>query len=340
MIQVSKNPNASSNSDYNYSNSLTTLIITEAFNAFVNNGGKKHKFNGELAQILNLSIDTVVKKTNGTNAFTISDLDLIAKHMRLDFMVNNSASKAMKMNLLRGSPTHIFSYFEGIANQLKQLSTSPSTKIVLTAEDIPIFYYFAYPELLKLKLFYYQYTLYPNMGMLERNFIGEEQLENLKSLFTSYKQIASKELWTPRTLDGTISQFIYLVKIKRLTDKLFIKEILEELKQLIVDVFTNAKAGKKGLNGADIQMFHSNISLSNTEIYVKQNDMKMGFISMNTFNSITIMAGSELDEVIHWIDHMFESGTIISVHSPELRENLKDILMQKIDQLETTLKEL
>lgn len=332
LMKSTQDEQTSSTIKFNFDSSLTKLVLSEALHKFISNDGKSHKFNGTLAAILHQSVDTISKKTRGSHPFSVHDLDIICSHFQITPTLNK-----LSMPLLKGNSEYMFGYFKGIVEQMRNLSYAKEKRIVLTAEDIPIFYYFGYPQLLKMKLYYYQSTIYNELGLLDKNIYSDEQIDQLIPLFDLYNKIPSKELWTPRTLDGTISQFIYLVKTKKLTDKKFIQEILDNFNEMIIDIFKNAEKGIKGIDGAESSMYQSNISLSNNEIYFEADGQKSCFVNVNTFNSIKISNQPEVDEVIHWVEHMFKTGTLISIQSPEIREQLLEQLLEKLRALQQML---
>lgn len=113
---------------------------------------------------------------------------------------------------------------------------------------------------------------------------------------------------------------------------------MEEFRQMVSDIFNYAERGRKGNRGAELEMYHSNISLSNNEIYFDADGKKVAFVNVNTFNAIRIEKPMQVLEVIHWIHHMFHSGTKISVDSPIIRETLLSQLLEKLDKLEIELR--
>ncbi|MBI3233883.1 MAG: hypothetical protein HYZ42_07550 [Bacteroidetes bacterium] len=318
---------------FNNSNKLVNYTLETAFKTYTQWGHKQKNFITYIANLIGVMPDTIRKKNSGTKSYTSDELNAIIEHFNLEFNSANQNINDLEFKPIASSESNFLNYFKTIALQLRYIQSCNTKKIRLTSEDLPIFYYFEYEHLTAFKLYFYKHTLFSSKDLLDNHFLDKNDFEQLNYIASIYNQIPSEELWTPRTIDSTISQLIYLYDTKKITDIDIISKILNEFNELIEVVFLNAENESKNGKDKNFIMYRSDITISNNHICFETENMKAGFVNMTTFNSIKIHKPEYIDEIEKWLECMFKSGVKISGEGVAYRNSLIDIYKSKLNLL-------
>lgn len=315
---------------FNSPNKLVNYILETAYIKYIATGNKSKTFTAYIAEVIGIMQDTLRKKIAASKSFTADELNIIIEHFKIDFTSDMQTIKEFEFNPIGISENSFIDYFKTIVLQLKYIQSCKMNKIKLTSEDMPIFYYFEYTNLAAFKLYFYKHTLFPTKEVLDDTFVAKNKIEELKSIADIYNQISSEELWTPRTIDSTIFQFLYLYDTKKITDTGMISNILNEFSELIEIIFTNAENESKNQVDKNLIMYRSDITISNNHICFEAETMKAAFVNITTFNTIKVNHPAYITEIEKWMDCMFKSGVKISGEGNAYRTSLQDIYKEKL----------
>ncbi|MCU0444966.1 MAG: helix-turn-helix domain-containing protein, partial [Microscillaceae bacterium] len=115
----------------------------------------------ELADLLQVSPDSVYRRLRGETALTIDEVMLLCKQYRISFdsLLNNSLDNIA----FSYPPLHTYEdfrqYWLNIISMMQKMKLAPNRQITYVADDIPISYHFLYPEHTAFKMFYWMQLL-------------------------------------------------------------------------------------------------------------------------------------------------------------------------------------
>ena len=113
----------------------------------------------EIADILDVSIDSAYRRIRGETELTIEEIFKISKKyaISIDEVFSNQADTVtFAYTKLTDSQGNFEAYLTRLTNHLKTISKFENKKIYYVAEEIPMFYSFYSKKLTEFKLFYWQ----------------------------------------------------------------------------------------------------------------------------------------------------------------------------------------
>src|SRR5687768_10403494 len=113
----------------------------------------------ELSEILGISTDGAYRRLRGETALSMDEMFAVCRHFKMspESMTNSDSSNQVTFSFTPLSTTEkqFGKYFKGLYEELILISSHTDHHMYFTAEDIPIFHYFAFPKLTAFKIFYW-----------------------------------------------------------------------------------------------------------------------------------------------------------------------------------------
>ena len=113
----------------------------------------------ELADILEISTDSVYIRLRGETDLTAQEAALICKHYRISFdnlIEVNDNSVSFNFKMIRSEDDFLY-FFQKMKTDLIAINQSELPLLTYAAFDIPLFHHFSYPLLTEFKLFSWMY---------------------------------------------------------------------------------------------------------------------------------------------------------------------------------------
>jgi len=218
----------------------------------------------ELADILHLSQDSVYRRMRGETALTLNEIARISKHFEvsIDEVIGmQSFGEAVMFRYFRLQNNQYEDYLKFILDEFQSSQKKKDARLIYSAKDIPIFYFFLFPELAIFKGYFYSKVLWPSELLKNRKFQYEQTSNELGptmetfqelgvALAKSYLKIPGVEIWNRNTLNGHLYQLQYMWEAGLFEDKESALMILDKTIELARHVQMQAERGMKMTNGA------------------------------------------------------------------------------------------
>lgn len=295
----------------------------------------------ELAELLDVSIDSAYRRIRGETDLSISEVHKITKKygISLDGVFSNLGDTvSFTYTKLTDSEANFEKYLTRLYKHLKALNAFPEKKLFYVAEELPIFYSFFSKKLTEFKLFYWQRSVLNVPVHQSQKFafgiINKDLVELAHNCYKEYKSIPSLEIWTEKTILTITKQIEYYLEsgvFKNTKDAL---ELMEEVKKMADNVLESAENSRKQKSDKEetYQLYSSEVVLGTNCIYVKSGDFKHAYISFNTMNSLTTNNLEFCDETEHWIKNIIRKSTLISGVAEKQRYQFFSVLNKHIDE--------
>ena len=286
----------------------------------------------ELAEVLNISIDSVYRRLKGETLLNIEEIELLCNRYIISF---DSFCKFRGNTVTfdfspMGDEQNYKNYLLSILNDLKVIHKNKNKRIIYAAEDIPLFHNFVFPELAKFKLFYWMKSIM-NIESLQgikfdSQLINKEILEIGQELYDLYAKIPSVEIWTeltPVSLYKQIEFFWDTGIFRSKDDALAICDSAKEEFSLLEKEATIArKYDSKGSLAPDENnyiLYWSEIEIGNNCILAEIEGEKAVYLAFNTFNKLTTRNKYFCGEIDKWLKNLMKKSTLISGISEKQR---------------------
>jgi hypothetical protein len=281
----------------------------------------------EMADVLEVSIDSAYRRIRGETELTIEEVYKLTKKYAIsvdEVFSNRSDTVTFSYTKLTDSSKNFENYLARILSHLKTINRFDNKKMYYVAEEMPMFYGFSSKKLADFKLFYWQRSVLNIADYQQKKFEYGIISENLTMIanecFKEYMAIPSVEIWTDETVLTNIKQIRFYYDSGIITPVQAI-ELLEENRKIIDVIFQNAQTGRKNISDKNetYMLYNSDVVLGTNCIYVMMGDSRYSYISFNTMNSLTTNNPEFCEETEHWMRNLERKSTLISGISEKQR---------------------
>jgi hypothetical protein len=274
----------------------------------------------EIADILEVSIDSAYRRIRGETELTIGEIFRITGKYAIsmdEVFGNRGDTVIFAYTKLTDSEINFESYLRRLHDHLAGLRKFTNRKIYYVAEEIPMFYSFFSQKLTEFKLFFWQRSVLNIARYQQTKFKWGLIPQNLVDLahdsYKEYLTIPSTEVWTDETVLTGLKQVSFYYDSGILSKEHAI-ELLQEYRKMIEMVKANAESGRKNISDKDetFVLYTSEVVLGTNCIYVIMGDTKYSYISFNSINSLTTNNPEFCEETDHWVRNLERKSTLIS----------------------------
>lgn len=296
--------------------------------------GFRKNINVELADMLNLSVESVYRRFRGEASFTLDELWIITNQLQIDLSSVLSSGNTIPVSYtpFYADSFKVERHIASFESTLKMLAENGCTLHSLSC-DVPLFRIFGYKSLAAFKLFYWENLIEPDSNDDNHTFHRYGDKSGLfMRLHEWYNKTHVQEVWTKNTLNGTLDQIEYFCDCGQIPDAQDVFDIYNDLIQLVDDLFN--QSDRKGWK---TELFIYELSLNNNSFFVQHehNCMQLN-IAINGFNALNCQDERLLKEYRRWLDVVYSRSYKISGQSRRLRYDLLTKFKQQIKQSAST----
>ncbi len=296
-----------------------------------------------ISELLNVGSDSAYRRIRGEKELTLSELQKVCSHfgISMDEMWNHKSSginfRYAPLDIVSNS-TNYYHYMVQFTQNIENLAKAESKEILFTAEDIPVFHFMPYPELIFFKLYAWYQTIC-NLPISYDQFVvnlGEKDklLGCYKKMTVSYSHIPSTEIWTYNTIDPVLRLLEYYYDLESFENKEMPKLLCSQLLEMIDTVSQWTEMKKKGpKSNSDFNLYLSPVNPENSFMISKCNGMSIATIKLFTINSLATTDQSFCSETEKWINNTISKSTFLSGASARERFRFFQQLRNRINNL-------
>lgn len=293
----------------------------------------------EIADILDVSIDSAYRRMRGETELTIDEIYKITKKhaISVDEVFSNSRDTVtFAYTKLTDSGENFETYLNRIINHLKSINKFDNKKVYYVAEEIPLFYSFFSKKFTDFKLFYWQRSVLnvPEYQQIKFQYgiIPQHLIDLAHNVYLEYLSVPSVEVWTEETVYTGLRQVRFYLDSGIISKEIAL-ELFEEYRKTIEMVQKFAETGRKNISDKSetYTLYSSEVVLGTNCIYVVMGDSRYSYISFNTLNSLTTNNPEFCEETEHWLRNVEKKSTLISGISEKQRYQFFSQMYKHID---------
>jgi len=281
-----------------------------------------HSLVNEIADQLELSIDSAYRRLRGETEFSISEIVKLCNHFHISFDSFCSAqggSVHFQYNLPGDEAGGFQLFLDNIRNGLQKLQGAKDSEIIYVADDIPFFLLFAFPQLAWFKCYYWMRSVM-NVPEYQHGFFEDEVApEGLiaagQEILEAYRLVPSTEIWSEHTLNSILKQIDFYAESGFFKDNETALKLYEELGSLMSDVRTMTESGTKRKDHAgdnNYTFYLCDIEIGNNCIYTSIGKNKKVFLRHSTFNTIETADEVFCTATRDWLNGLIRKSTQLS----------------------------
>jgi uncharacterized membrane protein len=300
----------------------------------------------ELSELLEISYDSAYRRIRGEKELSLEELKTICLNYKIsvDTLFNTKSNHVIFNSMAIGEGgLDIEKWLQSLLEAIKMIHAAKDKEIIYAAKDIPVFYYFEFPEIAAFKIYFWNKTLIPASGY-ENKMLTLDAPESLyetgRQLLAHYIKIPTIEIWSEETISSILRQIEYCYLsgfFVRIEDVFRLCDVLESW---LDHVKLQAECGAQFRYGSACEGIENSYKLFNNEVLVSDNTIQVSMdgqkISYNTYNVINQLITTNpvfCDQIEKSFRNLMQKSTLISGTSAKERNRFFNILHEKVNRL-------
>lgn len=293
----------------------------------------------EMADVLDVSIDSAYRRIRGETELTIDEIYKVTKKYAIsidEVFSNRGDTVTFAYTKLTDSVVNFEAYLQRLTNHLKTINKFDNKKIYYVAEEIPMFYSFFSKKFTDFKLFYWQRSVLNIPEYQQTKFqygiVPQKLVDLAHSAYQEYLSIPSVEVWTDETVYTGLRQITFYYESGIITKEVAL-ELLQEYRTMVEMVHKSAENGRKNISDKNetYTLYSSEVVLGTNCIYAIMGEAKYSYISFNSINSLTTNNPEFCEETEHWMRNLEKKSTLISGIGEKQRYQFFSQMFKNVD---------
>jgi hypothetical protein len=270
----------------------------ELFDRLIAKHGKA-KLVESIRKLLFLEKTAIYQRINGEKELLFSELIFIAKHFhvsldRMTGMDNTIVFELPKPIDFAFTPQ---TFLESIAKDLSRAANLKMNKMCYSGSEIPIYYYFYFPEITYFKLFIWSRTVWRVPWLKDKKFPhndpnmfgGEAVFDLAREMQRLFFQLESVEIWATNILQNTLQQILFCAKIRRFEHPETAYLLINQLREIMQKMEKMTESGHKSIENTiqitPFQVFHNVTATANNVVILEADaEPKMAYLTIDNPN--------------------------------------------------------
>ncbi len=328
-------------------------IQEQLFKIIKNNLPPNISFVHDLSELLQISYDSAYRRIRGEKELTIEELHLLCVHYKIsaDSLFNLRSNHVVFDSLAIGEEgLDIEKWLQSLLAAMKVIHAAKDREIIYAAKDIPVFYYFEFPEIAAFKIYFWNKALIPTSGYHDKK-ISLEAPENLyqkgRILLANYVKIPTIEIWSEETISSVLRQIEYCFVSGFFSKRQDVFILCEVLESWLDHVQSQAEHGfqymlgnpPEGIEGG-YKLYHNEVLVSDNTILVKADGRRTSYHTYNVINQLITSNPVFCDQIENSLRNLMQKSTMISGTSEKERYRFFNILHDKIKNLRIRIEKM
>ena len=223
--------------------------------------------------------------------------------------------------------------FEGwlmtLVKEMKRIYECHNREIIYAAKDVPIFYYFEFPEIAAFKFFFWHKVLIPSGTYAEKHVrmeVDKSIFENGRKLLSCYSRVPVIEIWSEDTIASILRQIDYCMVSGFFERKADAMKLCDILDIWLDHVQGQAEHGYQYILGNvpegienSFKLYHNEVLVNDNTILVQADGRKTAYITYNIINQLVTDNPVFCDQIEDSLRNLMQQSTMISGTSAKER---------------------
>ena len=253
----------------------------------------------QLAELLNISYDSVYRRIQGEKPISMNELKLLCEHFHISLdQVLEIKSEAVLFHApdINDPAPDFESYLQGILKQFTYFNSFKTRKLSYLCKDLPIWYFYIFPEIAAFKTFCWIKTVqnhqdYANKKFSLKEFPFNDCFKIGQQILKECNRIPCVELWNYESLSSTLRQIEYYKDAGLFSDKQDFIKVLDSLRDTLEHLQKQAEVGRKffpqlpsAISQEPYELFINEVIIGNNTIILELDSTPHCFINYNVLS--------------------------------------------------------
>jgi len=306
----------------------------------------------EIAQVLNVSVDSVYRRMRGEKTISLEELYKLSSHYKISLdqlMDLQTGTFQFRGNFLNNKTFSYDTYLSGIIRDLSYMNSFKKKELYNLCKDLPFFNHFHFREIAAFKYFFWMKTFFNFPEFEHRRFsfdIYPDELNVMgEKILALYNQLPSTELWNVENINIAIRQIEFYRESQMFQRDHDVLKLYEAWEKVIDHVERQAERGYKFAYGdpdmkpiSSYRVYFNEVIIGDNSFIAVLDDSKMCFTVHTVINYMSTRDVNYCDNVYEYIQGLMKRSTLISKVSEKERSKFFHILRERIRRRKETLK--
>jgi hypothetical protein len=297
-------------------------------------------FADELAEVLSISRDSAYRRIRSETVLSLDEVNTICQHFHISLGDTISPSSELVSFHNRFVTEHDFTFEKwliSIENNLDMISSFPVREMIISAKDVPIFYYFETPELSAFKMFFWMKTILRYSAYSSEKYqpelVPRELLALGKRIQEKFCAVERTELWSEDTIHASLRQIEFYYDCGFFSSPAQGHLLCNELLGIMSDIKQRAAEGSVREGTAQFNLFKNEILIADNTFLFRMDDKRAVFINHNTLNILSTTQESFCNQTENYLRNLLKKATRISGTGEKERHKFFNRIEEKIKAL-------
>lgn len=301
-------------------------------------------FADHLAELLSISRDSAYRRIRGETVLSLDEVSLLCRHFKLsvDAIISPSSEIVYFHNRFVSENDFTFQkWLESINGNLDQMANLREREMIVSAKDVPIFYYFKTPELSAFKMFFWMKSILRYHAYNGKHFrpelVPRELLALGKKIHEKFTRIERTELWSEDTIHASLRQIEFYYECGFFETSAHAQHLCDELLNVITDIKECAALGYLATEREPFHLYKNEINIADNTILFRMDGKYAVFINHNMLNVLTTSQQSFCKQTEDYLRNLLNKATKISGTGERERQKFFNIIEDKVRTLKRRL---
>jgi hypothetical protein len=294
----------------------------------------------DLADILSISRDSAYRRLRGDTVLSLDEVSAICKHFKLsldEILSPSTEIVSFQNRFVTENGFDFEKWLKSIERDLDMLHAVPETRMIISAKDVPLLYYFKTPELCAFKMFFWMKSILRYRTFQTENFrpelVSKELLTLGKRIHDKFVAVPRTELWSDDTIHASLRQIEFYYECGFFNSPLQAHRLCDEMILMIQEIRDQAAAGAMANGNANFQLYKNEILIADNTFLFKMGDKYAVFINHNTLNVLSTTQTSFCAQTENYLQNLLNKATKISGTGEKERVKFFNRIEDKINSL-------
>jgi hypothetical protein len=298
-----------------------------------------------LAELLDISYDSVYRRIRGEKPITLDELKVICEHFQLslDQVLQLHSNKVLFTdNEANNTVSNFIEYEKGLIQQLQYFNQFEKKELLYLCKDIPVFHFFYFKELAAFKAFFWARSIlnepqFENQNFSLTHFDVTEYFKLGQQILQEYNEIPSTELWNYESIISTILQIEYCRDAGIFETTKDLNEVVDSFDATLVHLQKQIEKGRKFMPGigeagykATVKIYINEIILGNNNILVSLDDTRIAYINHIVLKYISTTDKKFTEKSFHNFQNLISRSILISETGEKERNKFFKSLRERV----------
>lgn len=281
----------------------------------------------EISELLEISYDSAYRRLRGDKELSIEEVKLLSAryHISIDSLFGlGNADVLFHPFTFEPQENGFEEWLQMILELATKIDLSKGKEVILVARDLPVYYYFDFPELVAFKIYFWKKMLLHFPGYHDKVFnineIPESLLTSGRKILSIYNRIPTIEIWCQETFTRIIHQVEFCRESGFFAHKHDAEILFDKLESLFRHVQYQTEQGFKFPFGKDdidtedqnFKVFLNEVLVMDNTVFVQNDGVKTIFMTYNSLNLLVTTNTVFCKQVENALRILMKTGNLIS----------------------------